>query len=70
VFALFGKGLSPMQDLYKKSFKSGTLEQISIEKTKVDELLVSLIKAGVTESVVFPDLFGLSLEIKRKFGYR
>lgn len=70
VFALFGKDLTSMQDMYSSgSFTQGTLQKLQINRTKVDDLLVSLFKTGVTESVVFPDLFGLSLEIRRKFGY-
>lgn len=71
VFALFGKNLGSMQEIYQaKGFPKGILQKIKIGRAQVDGLLDSLFRTGVTESVVFPDLFGLSLEIRRKFGYR
>lgn len=70
VFALFGKNLASMQEIYQgHSFGKGILQKIRIPRANIDGLLVSLFKAGVTESVIFPDLFGLSLEIRRRFGY-
>jgi hypothetical protein len=70
VFALFGKAMKSMQEIYaKESFKKGTLQRIVIERGQVEGLLKSLFKTGISESVVYPDLFGLSLEIRRKFGY-
>ena len=70
VFALFGKNLSSMQDIYQNTaFPAGILQKIKVPRANVNELLKSLFRTGVTESVVYPDLFGLSLEIRRRFGY-
>lgn len=71
VFALFGKGMKSMQSVYDEGdFKKDTLKKIVIAKEDVDEILASLFRKGFTESTIFPDLFGLSLEIKRRFGYK
>lgn len=71
VFALFGKGMKSMQTTFEEGdFENDTLKKIRIKKSSVDEILDSLVKKGFTESTIFPDLFGLSLEIKRRFGYR
>ena len=71
VFALFGKGLISMQELYEKeTFKQGVLEQVIIPKEKIDNILNSLYRTGISESVIFPDLHGLSLEIKRRFEFK
>lgn len=71
VFALFGKGLNSMEELYEsKAFKAQTLEKFIIRKDHVDSMLSALYRTGIAESVIFPDLFGLSLEIKRRFGFK
>jgi hypothetical protein len=70
VFALFGKGIDGMEKIYSKgSFPAGSLEKIIIEKSCVGDILKSLYRKGFAESTIYPDLFGLSLEIKRRFGY-
>ncbi len=71
VFALFGKGMKSMQTVYEEGdFKKESLAKIVISKSRVDEIQTSLFRKGITESTIFPDLFGLSLEIKRRFGYK
>lgn len=70
VFALFGKNLTAMQELHiAQPFPAGTLQKLRIRAAHVDGMLASLYKSGIAESVIFPDLYGLSLEIRRKFGY-
>lgn len=70
VFALFGKGLRSMEDVCSAAtFPNDVLEKIVIKKDRVDTFLESLFQKGVTESVIFPDLQGLALELRRKFGY-
>lgn len=71
VFALFGKGMKSMQDLYEENdFPDDTLKKVVIRKENVDLILDSLFRKGFTESTIFPDLFGLSLEIKRRYGFK
>ena len=70
VFALFGKGSQSMEQLYLQgSFARNSLQKIIIGRERVDDLLLSLYRKGVAESTIYPDIFGLSLEIKRNFGY-
>jgi len=70
VFALFGKGIVSMEDTFiNGSFPKGTLQKIVIERDRVDEMLRSLYRKGIAESTIYPDILGLSLEIKRSFGY-
>lgn len=70
VFALFGKGVEGMESSYTKGpFSAGAMEKIIIDKSKVDSVLSSLYRKGFAESTIYPDISGLSLEIKRKFGF-
>ena len=70
VFALFGQGLEPMETLASKSpYPSGVLQKVVIKAEHVQNILQGLFKNGVAESTIYPDLFGLSLEIRRVFGY-
>lgn len=70
VFSLFGKGTEGMEKTYSASnFTAGALEKVIIRKANVDQILKSLYRKGFAESTIYPDLHGLSLEIKRSFGY-
>ena len=70
VFALFGKGGKSMQEIFRDGdFANSSLQKAVIPKVNIDNLLGSLFKNGFSDSTIFPDLFGLSLEIRRKFGY-
>ena len=69
-FALFGQGTDPMKKVYKtEKFPEGILTKVIISHTKIDEIRLSLFRKGFTESVVFPDLDGLSRELRRVFGF-
>ncbi|MDN2581927.1 FRG domain-containing protein [Aquibium sp. ELW1220] len=69
-FALFGHSVDEMEKVYKlDSFSKGSLRRIIIPKDKIIEIRESLFRKGFTESVVFPDLDGLSKEMKRVFGF-
>ncbi|CDO36928.1 FRG domain-containing protein [Novosphingobium sp. KN65.2] len=71
VFALFGKGLTPMEKIFEdEAFSKDILTKVIIKKEHIDGVLKSLFQKGITESVIFPDLQGLALEIRRKFGYK
>jgi hypothetical protein len=47
-----------------------TLIKFEFAEDAVQSLQKSLFAIGVTDSVVFPDLAGLALELKRFFGFR
>lgn len=69
-FALFGQGLEEMEKVYKQdTFAKGCLKKLVIPKDKILLIRESLFRKGFTESVVFPDLEGLSRELKRVFGF-
>lgn len=70
VFAIFGKELKSIEDVYGEDmFPSEALSKIIIGKDLVADFRRSLLAKGITESVVFPDLSGLSSEICREFGF-
>ncbi|WP_082356103.1 FRG domain-containing protein [Novosphingobium sp. AAP83] len=70
MFALFGKCQDPMEDQYKGApFVDGTMSKIVIPKDSIFDVRNSILRKGITESAVFPDLHGLSMEITRSFGF-
>lgn len=70
VFALFGKGMTSMQETFAAgSYPKRSLQKIIIKRDQVDEMLKSLYRKGVAESTIYPDITGLSMEIKRNFGF-
>lgn len=70
-FTVFGKSFTPLQKYVdeSKDLPSDVLQKIVIDKTKADEIYNSLIKKGITETFVYPDMEGLSLEVTRKHGF-
>ncbi len=70
VFTIFGQIISPMEKMYADhQFPKDSLVRITIKKTIIDSMRKSLLRHGITESVVYPDLEGLAMEIKRSFGF-
>lgn len=70
MFALFGKSTASMETNFENGgFVAGTLEKIVITKDHVDKIAASLFRKGISDSTVYPDLFGLSLELRRSFGF-
>ena len=69
-FSLFGQGVEPMEKVYlEDKFPDGVLSKIEIGHDKVSDIRLSLFRKGFTDSVVFPDLDGLSRELRRVFGF-
>lgn len=69
-FALFGNLPGPMEKIHKDGgFAPECLQKVTIRKEYVPDIRASLLRKGFTESVVFPDLDGLSKEIRREFGF-
>jgi hypothetical protein len=70
VFVLFGNSPTSMNNLVSE-FPPGTkvLQQIKIPSAAKQRLLVELNHIGYTHSVVFPDLEGLAVEMKKQHGY-
>ena len=70
VFTIFGQNTEPMEAVYEKhKFPTGCLVEIVLRQEELPAIRKSLLKHGVTESVVFPDLDGLAREIRRTFGF-
>lgn len=71
MFALFGKSTHPMEKQFNdgKDFESGVLEKVTIPKDSIDDISKSLFRKGISDSTVYPDLTGLSLELRRSFGF-
>jgi FRG domain-containing protein len=70
MFTLFGTNIRPMEEAYiNNNYPQDCLVKLIIEKGRVGTLLESLLRIGITDSVVYPDLPGLAKEIKREFGF-
>jgi FRG domain len=71
VFTIFGKDTKPMDETYsEREYPDDTLIKFEFAEDAVQSLQKSLFAIGVVDSVVFPDLAGLALELKRFFGFR
>lgn len=72
VFAVFGSSSQPIEEVYESQpsrFKKNILQKMEIEGRFVENILGSLRKKGITDSVIFPDLFGMAREIRSEFGF-
>lgn len=70
MFALFGKLICSMEHCYENNeFSGATLQKIVIDKDARDKIAASLFRKGISDSTIYPDLHGLSLELKRSFGF-
>ena len=71
VFTIFGSKPDPMDVVAADNgYSEDILQRITIPMAEVKNLLKSLTSIGVTDSVIYPDLGGLALELKRYYGYR
>ena len=62
-FMIFGTDPAWLANL--KKMKGSRIAELRISATSVKSIQQELVDAGVTESVVFPDLDGLGRELKR-----
>jgi hypothetical protein len=70
VFTIFGQIIAPMEEQYiANNFPEDSLIRIILESSVINGMRKSLLRHGITETVVFPDLEGLALEIKRSFDF-
>jgi FRG domain len=70
VFTIFGKATTPMEEtFYHGDFQSEALMKVEIPAATIPQLRESLFAIGITDSVVYPDLSGLAMELKRYFGF-
>lgn len=69
-FTIFGQNTSPMEEMFTKDkFPSESLIKIVLKRSVIANMRDAVLRHGITESVVFPDLQGLAQEIKRTFGF-
>ena len=70
VFVCFGKDTRPMEAVYKhEKFPSDCLIKLAIKRGRLPHMYEALKRHGLTDSVAFPDLDGLSREIKREYSF-
>jgi len=70
IFTIFGQGTAPMEAVYESdNFPADCLTKIVLDRLAVPGIRKSLLKTGITDSVVFPDLDGLAREIKQVFKF-
>ncbi|HEX8773293.1 MAG TPA: FRG domain-containing protein [Pyrinomonadaceae bacterium] len=66
VFTIFGRDMTPMEDHYEaKSYPKESLTKLTVAKDDIDSMLELISSIGYTDSVAYPDLHGLAMEIKR-----
>jgi hypothetical protein len=71
VFTIFGQSTDAFDTMYINGlFPDDTLVQAQLPQDAVHGLMRSLFAIGVTDSVAYPDLAGLALDIKRHFGFQ
>lgn len=70
VFTIFGQSAEPMSAVYEQgTYSADTLVQAIFPEDAVYRLKTGLFAIGISDSVVFPDLAGLALDVKRHFGF-
>lgn len=70
VFVCFGKDTRSMEVMYEQEgFAAGCLMKLTVEKGRLPHMYEALKRHGLTDSVAFPDLDGLSREIKREYSF-
>lgn len=69
-FVIFGQSTQSMEDAFTQElFPASCLQKVILTRDVLPAMRSSILKNGITESVVFPDLDGLSKEIKRDFEF-
>lgn len=70
VFTIFGKDTQEMETVFvDSSFPENALIKIEFPDHVTGALRDTLFRIGITDSVVYPDLEGLAVELKRFFGF-
>jgi hypothetical protein len=69
-FTIWGSDNSPMETVYvNNSFPADALVKIDLPMASLPTLQDSLFKLGYSDSMIYPDLIGLSKELRRQFGF-
>lgn len=71
VFTVFGRDKLPMETTFENNaYRPESLVKIIIEKDRIKALTDSVLSIGYTDSVTYPDLHGLAMEMRRTFGFK
>jgi hypothetical protein len=71
VFTIFGRDTNPMENIYEdNSYPDESLVKLIIGKSDIDRMMKLVLSIGYTDSVSYPDLQGLALEIKRFYNFK
>ncbi|WP_026632988.1 FRG domain-containing protein [Dyadobacter alkalitolerans] len=70
-FILFGNENKTMEDVFMEDpeYPAECLIKLLIASSAIDQISKSLVRVGITDSVVYPDLEGLAKEIKRQHEF-
>lgn len=69
-FTIFSDDTRPMETIFdKEKFPAGCLVKLEVAAEDVSGILEVLLSVGYTDSVAYPDLEGLAMEIKRLHGF-
>lgn len=70
VFTIFGLSTDAMEKCYEdKAYPADCLVKLIIPRASIARLLDIVVSTGFTDSVSYPDLHGLAMEIKRSFDF-
>jgi hypothetical protein len=70
VFTCFGGETTSVESIYEsKKFPKDCLFKVRVKVADIKVMLETLISIGYTDSVSYPDMHGLALEIKRLRGF-
>lgn len=71
VFTIFGKDTRTIEDQFRSGkYSANTLTKLVISSLNVADVLSAVLRLGYTDSVSYPDLQGLAMEIKRSRGFK
>jgi len=69
-FVIFGSDSRPMETIYgDPAFPDDTLVRVLIPQGAIATVQDQLFKLGYSDSMVYPDLVGLTKELRRQFGF-
>lgn len=69
-FTLFGESVDSMEKAFDgRDFPKDSLVKLEVPADSIEEVLSVLLALGYTDSVAYPDLQGLAMEIRRSHGF-
>jgi len=71
VFTIFGRKIEPMETIYEdQGYPTESLIKLVVDKSDIERMMKLVLSIGYTDSVSYPDLQGLALEIKRFHNFK